>query len=617
MAREKLRVISGEGEGNEVPLNGDFIVGRGETGPGNLSGDAEISRRHARFTRSDEGHVVVEDLGSTNGTYVNGRRVSAPTVLANGDEIKLGQTVVRFDGGPDQTRVATPVQDKTQVRQAVPTPTPTPAPARPPAAAQGAAVGSAGAATGVGNGGTAPPASPDGGPALPPAGGPVSDRPAAKGGGGASGLKRHWIDLIALLVATAVVVAVSVTNFGDRNDKVAAPNNCGSNLGGGNVSLVSYSLSNLTPDGKNFVLITPYGPNMKPGEISKCDAGGTGSSQLKMPGTVDGNDQLIVNPQHTLLFGVNQGSDSIAVFQIQKDGSLKASPGSPYPSGGKAPASLGLSGDTLVVANKARDGVRDLEGTAPNFTSFKVAADGKLTQVQGSSVPAKPMTAPTSAVVPDSGGVVFGLSDGGPIHTMTVDGSGKLAEGTGSPSTVPAQAFAAGTPPPKQFALGVRAHPTKPFVYMALPTVPALAVFQYDKTGKLTFVTSVPTVGAFLPCWIQITKDGRWLYTSSAGTNNITVFDIQNPAKPKQIQDLPFDEPGNAWNIQLDPTDKFLFAITPRAVPAVPMGKGNLVHVMSIGPDGKLTEVNKGAPVKLPVPQDATPYGLAVVKPGS
>ena len=106
---------------------------------------------------------------------------------------------------------------------------------------------------------------------------------------------------------------------------------------------------------------------------------------------------------------------------------------------------------------------------------------------------------------------------------------------------------------------------------MALPTAPGLAVFSYDETGKLTFVKSVQTVGAFLPCWIQITKDGRWLYTSSAGTNNVTAFDISESARPRnRSRSLRFMEPGNAWNLQLDPTDKFLFVITPRAVPAVP-----------------------------------------------
>ena len=78
-------------------------MGRGEKGSGNLAEDTEISRRHARFHR-ENGNFVVEDLGSTNGTYVNGRRLAGPAVLSPGDEIQLGKTLVKFDGVTEQTK---------------------------------------------------------------------------------------------------------------------------------------------------------------------------------------------------------------------------------------------------------------------------------------------------------------------------------------------------------------------------------------------------------------------------------------------------------------------------------------------------------------------------------
>jgi hypothetical protein len=346
---------------------------------------------------------------------------------------------------------------------------------------------------------------------------------------------------------------------------------------------------------------------------------GSGATQLTMPGTVDGNDQVVVNQQHTLLFAVNQGSDSIAVFNIQKNGGLKPVDGSPFPSGGKAPGSLGISGDTLLVVNRSRDGVRDLEKNAPNYTSFKIASDGKLTQVPGSNVTADPATAPTAIQAAPQGGVAFGPSDGGPIRSFTIDPTGRLALGAGSPITAPAAAYPPSYDPKAEFALGTGVHPTKPYVYFPLPTAPAMAVYKYDQTGKLTFVNSVPTVGAFLPCWIAITKDGRWLYTTSAATNNITVFDITNPEKPVQIQSIGFMDPGNAWNLSLTPDDKFLVVNSPRAAPVVPKGKGNYQHVLSVGADGKLTDLQPGMgnATALPVPNDAAPYGIAVLKPGS
>src|SRR3954471_16285501 len=95
MAGESLRIISGAGAGTEIPLEGDFVVGRGEDGMGNLAGDQEISRRHARF-RHENGQVIVEDLGSTNGTYVGGRRLTGPHQLSPGDQITLGKTVLQL-----------------------------------------------------------------------------------------------------------------------------------------------------------------------------------------------------------------------------------------------------------------------------------------------------------------------------------------------------------------------------------------------------------------------------------------------------------------------------------------------------------------------------------------
>ncbi len=60
--------------------------------------DPEVSRHHCRLTRTSAGYTL-EDLGSTNGTFVNGQRLSGARPLANGDMIGLGETVMMaFEG---------------------------------------------------------------------------------------------------------------------------------------------------------------------------------------------------------------------------------------------------------------------------------------------------------------------------------------------------------------------------------------------------------------------------------------------------------------------------------------------------------------------------------------
>jgi EmrB/QacA subfamily drug resistance transporter len=90
-----LEVIDGKASGMRIPIGDEgLVLGRGESGDGALAGDPELSRRHAAVSTED-GRVVVEDLGSTNGTLVNGQEISAPTPAAPGDTIEVGSTTLR------------------------------------------------------------------------------------------------------------------------------------------------------------------------------------------------------------------------------------------------------------------------------------------------------------------------------------------------------------------------------------------------------------------------------------------------------------------------------------------------------------------------------------------
>lgn len=72
-------------------------VGREDGLPISLAGESSVSRKHALLTRSG-GTVTVADLGSTNGTYVNGVRVSMETALRPGDRVQFGSVAFRYEG---------------------------------------------------------------------------------------------------------------------------------------------------------------------------------------------------------------------------------------------------------------------------------------------------------------------------------------------------------------------------------------------------------------------------------------------------------------------------------------------------------------------------------------
>jgi DNA-binding winged helix-turn-helix (wHTH) protein len=90
--RVKLFVVSAERE--TVLMEGSNVIGREPPATIQIDG-LGISRQHARIDVSG-GHATLEDLGSKNGTYVNGQRITTPMSLSDRDEIRLGATSLTF-----------------------------------------------------------------------------------------------------------------------------------------------------------------------------------------------------------------------------------------------------------------------------------------------------------------------------------------------------------------------------------------------------------------------------------------------------------------------------------------------------------------------------------------
>jgi pSer/pThr/pTyr-binding forkhead associated (FHA) protein len=95
----KLVVVSSPalrtGEEHSID-SGPLLVGREGENDVPLLRDEFSSGRHARFEPRRDG-VYIEDIGSTNGTFVNGVRLTSPKKLSPGDVIRIGETDLRFE----------------------------------------------------------------------------------------------------------------------------------------------------------------------------------------------------------------------------------------------------------------------------------------------------------------------------------------------------------------------------------------------------------------------------------------------------------------------------------------------------------------------------------------
>jgi predicted component of type VI protein secretion system len=121
-ASHRLTVRTGPNPGMTFDLTKEvMMIGRDITND-IVIGDAEISRQHARLTRTPAGFIL-EDLGSTNGSFVNGERIVAARALSAGNTIAFGENVsLMFEATSPEA--APTVMSPAVVRTAVPPPMP-------------------------------------------------------------------------------------------------------------------------------------------------------------------------------------------------------------------------------------------------------------------------------------------------------------------------------------------------------------------------------------------------------------------------------------------------------------------------------------------------------------
>jgi pSer/pThr/pTyr-binding forkhead associated (FHA) protein len=150
MAGEQLLVSEGNERGKRLEVQGELLIGRSAPDvAGRLGDDPEISRRHARVFREADGRLMVEDLGSANGTWVNDARVHAPLIVNPGDLVRVGRTVLQVTDAAGNVQKASPPPTRRAepAGPAAPAAPPTP-PAAPPVTPREELVVTAGPASG-------------------------------------------------------------------------------------------------------------------------------------------------------------------------------------------------------------------------------------------------------------------------------------------------------------------------------------------------------------------------------------------------------------------------------------------------------------------------------------
>ena len=290
-------------------------------------------------------------------------------------------------------------------------------------------------------------------------------------------------------------------------------------------------------------------------------------------------------PDGRYLLAVDAGSNQISVLRITAGG-VPVPVGQPVSSGGIKPVSVALSPTGLVyVANSGQGG--------SGYPGFRLHFDGSLTPIPGSTV-----TVPDSAGLGDVffnpfGNHLIGTRTGtSQIDSFVVLPGGHLLAAKGSPFT--GQGLG---------QLGAEFSPANPsqlFVSNAhngagLGTVSA---YRDSLFGQLSSIGSSPYAdGQTAPCWVEISRNGKYLFVTNTGSGNISSYAINPEGSLTLIGTTGIKGGGADIDERLSPDGRYLLVD----------GSGN--HILSVFAvsGGNLTEV---ASSPTPLPAGGSPAGI-------
>jgi hypothetical protein len=317
---------------------------------------------------------------------------------------------------------------------------------------------------------------------------------------------------------------------------------------------------------------------------SPFPAGGTGTGAgLASQGAL----QFSADGRYVL--AVDAGSNQVSVLRVNPGGSLSLVSGGVVSSGGTLPDSIAVHGSLVYVANSGKGG--------SNYTGFRLFG-GHLFPIPGSTVTLAANAAPGDVLFNGTGTKLAGTEVGpSQIDSFTVGSGGRLTPAPGSPFK------AEGLGP-----FGSEFRPTDPdqlFVSNAHNTATdsgTISAFTDSRNGTLTPVAGSPFAdGQMAPCWVEITRDGQFLFTVNTASGTISRFQIAPDGTLTLLGSTPVAATGGvgAVDARLSPDGRYLY---------VDESKVASVGIFAVA-GGTLTEL-PASPVKLPA--DATPAGIIV-----
>jgi len=301
------------------------------------------------------------------------------------------------------------------------------------------------------------------------------------------------------LVSLSTFLFLILVLAGCQDDQIpiTGPNNTQPFSKKGNNVFAVYTLSN-SPAG-NEVIMFRRGASGHLSMSGSYSTGGTGT------GSGLGSQGAVVL-SNGFVFAVNAGSDEVSVMKINHGGLTIADK---VMSGGTMPISLTVHNNLLYVLNAGGSG---------NITGFWISGSGNLTPIPGSTQPLSGAGVGPAQVEFNPWGNVLVVTEKG---TNSIDTYAVGSDGVAGPPTT--QPSAGNTP--FGFEFDKRGHLIVSDAFGGGPNAGAMSSYNVSGSG-VSLITGPVANTQTAPCWVVVTKNGKFTYTSNTGTNNISGYRI-------------------------------------------------------------------------------------------
>ena len=283
-------------------------------------------------------------------------------------------------------------------------------------------------------------------------------------------------------------------------------------------------------------------------------------------GTVDplvSQYAVVLSPDHEALFAVDAGSNQLSSFRVKQDGSLSLQ--SVVSSGGQRPISIAVHGNVLYTLN----------GASNRLAGFRIADDARLVPLTHAarSLPVGANGAAAVRFTPDGRFLVVSERVSNRLDVFPVQRNGRLGD-----------AVVSAAPGSASFGFDITSN-NQPIVSETQGSVSSYALAP---NGAATPITASISTGGQAPCWVIITSDGRFAYSTNAGSGTIAGFAINDGRLTSLTPGAPTADVGAGTSpIDLD-------QVGGRLLYTLDAGKG-AISAFAIAGDGRLTRLADAA----------------------